>query len=217
MSLKAAGFLFLLLTLGAAQANADSVYEVIGTLTVPGSSPGVGETINYSFELDYVQPGGPGAPEGVELTGTSTVTSFGALGTAFGLGYVGGADYIAFFEATPGPSVEIDLNGQFQPGLPFLPAPPPVVNFSTLFTCDATEVAACSDFTVPPLPACGAGSEDVPCGTATAAVYLVSTPEPSYGPLMLTGIALLGLLKAVKSKRTTAVALGAWRMVHPPI
>jgi hypothetical protein len=198
MSLKTVGLMLLFLALSAVPANADSVYEVIGTLTVPGSSPGVGETINYSFELDYVQPGGPGTPEGVEFTGTPTVTSFGALGTAFGLGYVGGADYIAFFEATPGPSVEIDLNGQFQPGLPFLLAPPPVVNFSTLFTCDATEVAACSDFTVPPLPACGAGSEDVPCGTATAAVYLVSTPEPSYGLLMLTGIVPVGAVKGGK-------------------
>ena len=205
MNLKVAGFLLLFLSLGSIQANADGVYEVIGTLTVPGSSPGVGETINYSFELDYVQPGGPGTPEGVEFTGTPTVTSFGALGTAFVLGYVGGADYIAFFEATPGPSVEIDLNGQFQPGLPFLLAPPPVVNFSTLFTCDTTEVAACSDFTVPPLPACGAGSEDVPCGTATAAVYLVPTPEPSYGLLMMTGMFLLGLLRAAKMKRAPLV------------
>jgi hypothetical protein len=207
MSLKAVGFLLLFLSLGAVQANADSVYEVIGTLTVPGYSPGVGETINYSFEIDYVQPGGPGTPVGAELTGTPTVTSFGALGTAFYLGYLGYPDYIAFFEAgAPGPlALEIDLNGQFEPGIPGLPAPPPAVLFSSLFACDPTQVAACSDFTVPPLPACGSGRINIPCGTATAAVYLVSTPEPSHGLLMLTGMALMGLLKAVKKKRTTLV------------
>lgn len=178
MSLKAVGFLLLLLTLGAVQADADSVYEVIGTMTVPGYSPGVGETINYSFELDYVQPGGPGTPVGAELTGTPTVTSFGALGTAFSLGYLGYPDYIAFFESgVSGLALEIDLNGQFDPGIPGLPAPPPTVLFSSLFACDPTQVAACSNFTVPPLLACGSGRTDIPCGTATAAVYLVSTPS----------------------------------------
>jgi hypothetical protein len=54
MLTKLAGFLLLLLAFGAAQANADSGYEFIGTLTLPGNSanPGVGETINFTVELD---------------------------------------------------------------------------------------------------------------------------------------------------------------------
>jgi hypothetical protein len=202
MSLKAASFLLLFLGLGAVPANADSVYEVIGTLTVPGYSPGVGETINYSFELDYSQPGGTGTPVYANLTGTPTVTSFGALGTAFYLAYLGSPNYVAFFDSGVTPlALEIDLNGQFEP---FFGAPPPIVTISSLFACDPTQVAACSDFTVPPLLACGSGRIDIPCGTATAAVYLVPTPEPNPGLLMLTGVALLGLLRVAKMKRTTS-------------
>lgn len=220
MSLRTAGLLLLFLSLGAVQAKADSVYEVIGTLTVPGNSsnPGVGETINYSFELDYVQPGGTYGDAYVyaEVIGTPTITAFGPLGTAFytpggSLGLA--ADYIPFFlDVAPsggglGLPVEIDLDGQFWPFSAGETAPPPpTVTSSLLFNCDATQIAACSDFTVPESLGCLGSYGPFPCGTATAAVYLVPTPEPSPGLLTLTGIALLGLLRVAKIKRTTLVA-----------
>jgi hypothetical protein len=55
MKFKLAVVILASLLFSAMQARGDSVYEVIGSLTVPGNSanPGVGETIKYSFEMDY--------------------------------------------------------------------------------------------------------------------------------------------------------------------
>ena len=55
------------------------VYEVIGTLSVPGNSshPGIGQSINYSFKLDYTHLDPFDYPT---VVGTPIVTSFGPLG-----------------------------------------------------------------------------------------------------------------------------------------
>jgi hypothetical protein len=113
MFAKLTGFLILLLAFGAIQANADSIYEVIGTLTIPGNSsnPGVSETINYSFELDYSQL------DVNYVVGTPVITSFGPVFT-FSLEHgASGAfsGYIGFFSQSSTGYAEIDLLGYFSP------------------------------------------------------------------------------------------------------
>lgn len=78
------------------------IYEVIGTLAVPGNSshPAVGQSINYSFELDYSQL----EFDFPTVVGTPVVTSFGPLGT-FTLGNVSSQGDVGFFSSVE----EIDL------------------------------------------------------------------------------------------------------------
>jgi hypothetical protein len=212
MLAKLAGFLLLMLTYGAIQAPADSVYEIIGTLTISGSSsnPSVGESINYSFELDYssLLPGV--IPT---LVGTPIVTSFGPLGT-LGLGYPESTGvvldapiqgYIAFF----GPGVEVDIFGSFVNFPNEVFNGPTVDNGqdgSAIYTCLIP--AVCSEF-YPGIGNCqtcssngngqNGGSGLWWYGTANASVYLVSTPEPGTVCLFV-----LGGLALCLAKRTLA-------------
>jgi hypothetical protein len=198
MSTKLAGFLLLLLTFGSVQVNADQVYEVIGTLTIPGnrSNPGVGETINYAFELDYYT-----AQNGNQVSaivGTPTITSDGPLGTFYmNTGGFGQADgYVAFFsgpQVSGFTSAEIDLGGYFTPT--FAPEPIPVQgNGSDLWACFAP--LPCSEFAPPGTNYPNGGSDGLLWGgTSSSAVYLVSTPEPGTLCLLVAGALALGVLK----------------------
>jgi hypothetical protein len=198
MLAKLAGCLLLLMALGAVQANADSIYEVIGTLTVPGNSsnPSLHQTINYSFELDYPTnlvstDGGP------LLFSTPTVTSAGPLGT-FGMGpanlapvLVGPSQgYIEFFST----EAEIDLYGSFLTTTAGLPTFTPRIFASYVYSC--LTPAVCSEFSpVGSLyPNGGPGGLWWP-GTETTSVYQVSTPEPGILCLSVLGAFALWLGK----------------------
>lgn len=198
MVAKFAGFLLLLLTFGAVQANADSIYQVTGTLTIPGNSanPGVSETVNYSFELDY--PTNLIPTEGQPLLfGTPKVTSSGPLGTFAGpflSSVVQG--YIAFGNS----AAEIDLWGSFTTTTVGFPTFSPSIFASYVYSCRVPNV--CSEF----YPGYGLpGTQNGgPSGlwwrgTANASIYLVSTPEP--GTLCLLGLGALAL--CLKKKTLT--------------
>jgi len=174
---KLAGFLLLLLAFGAVQANADTIYEIAGTMTVPGnsSSPGIKETINFSFELDYSQI--------VNFTpifvGTSTVTSFGPLGT-FSIGTNSLQGYIGFFS----PVAEIDLLGLFSP----LFSPTPAISGQVwLYNCTNMPTGPCAPFYI------GPGLNIY--GTASDSAHPVSTPEPGTICLSVLGALALCLMK----------------------
>jgi hypothetical protein len=132
---KLAIFPLLLLVFGALQANADTIYEINGTMHVSGNSasPGVGETINFSFELDETPAlNDPFAVP--SIVGTPIVTSVGPLGT-FAIPYgVNSQGYVGFFSAT----AEIGLLGDF---LPFLSpsSPVPAIGEPWLFSCSTSK------------------------------------------------------------------------------
>jgi hypothetical protein len=213
MFTKLGGFLLLLLALGASQARADSVYEIVGTLTLSGNSanPGVSETINFSFELDYATlAAASGQPT---LVGTPTFNAVGPLGTFVfgsisGTGINGGPEsgYVPFFNVSSpsGPSaldaVEIDLNSIFF----FNPATPNPQFSSTMWTC---LIPACAEF----WPGGGLPGPTGPGGllwpgTATVAVYDVPVPEPAtLGFCVLGGLALLLRKKAFRRSVRTAL------------
>lgn len=135
------------------------IYEVIGTLAVPGNSsnPGVGQSINYSFKLDYsqLQFNFP------TIVGSPIVHSFGPLGV-FSLGNVSSQGYVGFFS----PVAEIDLLFQS-----LMSPPPPVISGqSWLFSCTDVSTGPCAPFYI------GQGMNIY--GTACAAVYAVPSPEP---------------------------------------
>ena len=191
MLVKFAGFLLLLFAFGAVQAKADSIYEIVGTLAIPGNSanPGVSETMNYSFELDYSYPSVAGAPSpSVSIVGTPVITPFGPLGQ-FALRSSGGvvADtangYIGFFN----PNVEIDLTGNFRD---------PNYFHSTIFGSYVWEclLPVCSEFWPGGLPG-PSGTGLYWFGTATAAEYPVSIPEPGTLWLSVLGALTLCLMK----------------------
>jgi hypothetical protein len=135
------------------------IYEVIGTLTIPGNSsnPGVGESINYSFELDYTQL----VDSTPSVVGTPTITSFGPLGT-FSLKTVSSQGYVGFFSSV----AEIDLLFKS-----LLSPPPPVISGqSWLYSCTDSPTGVCAPFYIGP-------AKNI-YGTANASVYAVAAPEP---------------------------------------
>jgi hypothetical protein len=138
------------------------IYEIIGTLTVPGnkSNPGVGQSINYSFELDYTQL----QFDYPTVVGTPIVTSFGPLGT-FSLGNVSSQGYVGFFSSV----AEIDLLFQSLSS----PPPPVISGQSWLYNCTDVSTGPCAPFYI------GPGMNIY--GTANASVYAVTTPE--YRPI----------------------------------
>ncbi len=133
------------------------IYEVIGTLAVPGNSsnPGVGQSINYAFKLNYSQLNF-GFPT---LVGTPFLHSFGPLGS-FSRCEVSSQGYVGFFS----PVAEIDLLFQSLAS----PAPPVISGQSWLFSCTGISTGVCAPFNL------GPGRNIY--GTANAAVYTV--PEP---------------------------------------
>lgn len=139
------------------------IYEVIGTLTVPGNSlnPGVGQSINYSFELDYTQLE-YGYPT---VVGTPIVTSFGPLGI-FSLRNVSSQNYVGFFS----PLAEIDL--LFQQLMS--PPPPVIAGQSWLYSCTNVPTGVCAQFYIGP-------GQNI-YGTAHASVYAVPEPGPRPRP-----------------------------------
>jgi hypothetical protein len=206
---KLARVLLLPLVFGASPARADSQYEIIGTLTMPGNVPGVGETINYSFEVDYsLNSNTFNGHSTFTLIGTPTVTSFGPFGT-FTIGggtgnVIGGTPegYVPFYNTSPTGnrqySVEIDLNSQF---------------FRTLDTSSSfdADIWGCYDQTLCKefYPGNGIGGPNGPYagglywpGTATAAIYPVSAPEPGTLGLFVLGILALFLgRKLLRARR----------------
>ena len=183
------GFLLLLLASGALQARADTIYEIIGTLTIPGNSanPGVSETINYSFMLDYTNSFQGYYP----IVGTPTVTSFGPLGTL--------AD-VQSHSVKPSflhhwnrlklhQQVDLAVEG---PGGQVTPK-----RHIRRYSCEGgwglNNLSVCGPFM--PLGADGSYTLHGGYGPATAAVYLVSTPEPGTLCLLVFGTLGLGFLK----------------------
>lgn len=135
------------------------IYEVIGTLTVPGNSsnPGVGQLINYSFKLDYTQLD----LDYPTVVGTPIITSFGPLGK-FTLVNVSSQDYVGFFS----PVAEIDLLFESLSS----PPPPVISGKSWLFSCTDVSTGVCAPFYIGP-------SMNI-YGTADASIYLDPTGEP---------------------------------------
>ena len=133
------------------------IYEIIGTLAIPGNAanPGVGQSINYSFELDYAQLVN-GFPA---VVGTPTVTSFGPLGV-FALGAVSSQNYVGFFS----PVAEIDLLFRSLAS----PPPPVISGQAWLYSCTNNPAGVCAPFYV------GPGTNIY--GPAHASVYAVATP-----------------------------------------
>jgi hypothetical protein len=179
---KLACVLLLFLVFGASQARADSEYEIIGTLTIPGNSanPGVGETINFSVELDYA-----GSSPTATLVGTPVITSFGPLGT-FGIAYVPGSAYEIGFGS---PDAVIELDSSF-----FTIREIPYTFYSDVWGCFDPVICAefypISSFNGPTV-----GNALLWPGTATAAVYQVSTPEPGTLGFCVLGLLTMFLLK----------------------
>jgi len=176
------------LVCGANQAKADTVYEITGTMTVPGNSsnPGVSETINFSFELDYSQLINGYTPS---VVGTPVVTSFGPLGE-FSLGaVVPSQGYIGFFSpllVNGTYPAEMDLMGRFSPvgsGASLVPIVYNGYGGAWLYSCTNGSTGACAPFYTTP-------GRNI-YGTASASVYLVSTPEP--GTLCLSVLGVLAL------------------------
>ena len=189
MLAKVTGFLLLLLAFGAVQANADSVYKIIGTLTIPGNylNPGVGETINFSFEFDS------GLQSGV--IGTSVITAFGPLGTFTTNGSGRGSSYIAFVASGNGinSGVEIDLKSQW-----FFDQSLKPVFSSEMWSC---YLPVCAEFWPAPVgPTLTPGPTGYSLqwpGTATAALYLV--PEPGTLCLSVLGAVALCLMQKTRA------------------
>ena len=178
--------LLLLLAFGAIQASADSVFEIVGTLTIPGNSsnPGVSETINYSFEFD------PSLP--TTVIGTPTITGFGPLGQHFTFAENGAflagppSSYFGFFS----PGVEIDLLTNAPDST--------IITGSWLWSCDMP--LPCAEFYPgkgAPLNASGNGSGLIWPGTANASVHLV--PEP--GTFFLSVLGVFALCLMIKTLR----------------
>jgi hypothetical protein len=187
MLAKLAGFLLLLLAFGAVQANADTIYEIRGTMTVPGNSsnPGVSETINFSFELDYTQL----VNYAPTVVGTPTITSFGPLGS-FSIGGPSLQNYVGFYSSVMVGATqfaEMDLMGLFSP----IFSPVPIVSEgyggAWLYSCTSKSTGPCASFYV------GPGLNIY--GTASASVYQVSTPEPGTISLFVFGALVLCLTK----------------------
>jgi hypothetical protein len=184
---KVASFLLLLLAFGAVQAHADSIYDVIGTLTIPGNSsnPSVSETINYSFMLDYTR-----LDNNLMATfvGTPTVTSFGPLGT-FAIRNNSSQQYIGFFSSV----AEIDLLGDFSPTF----SPTPVLaGQAWLYNCTNMPTGPCARFFI------GTGMNIY--GTASASMHTVATPEP--GTLYLSALGVLALFLIKKDSHALSRA-----------
>jgi hypothetical protein len=196
---KSAGFLLLLLALGAVQANADSVYEISGTLTIPGNSSnlGVSETINYSFDLDYTRLIG-GLPT---IVGAPTINSSGPLGT-FLFGAPGGSPdgaapsnpyqgYVGFFS----PSVEIDLFGSFAPVYGLVPVPREGQGAAAIYSCFLSPTV-CSEFYPSGNSAPDTGGQGLYWyGMSDPSVYAVTVPEPGGLCLSVLGPLALCLIK----------------------
>jgi hypothetical protein len=186
---KLAGVLLVLLTFGAVESHADSVYQMTGSLTIPGDSanPTVSETINFSFELDYSPLGEPYL---VTVVGAPVVSSVGPLGdfTLFAAAVPSNAmsDYIAFYSPLYGTAAaangyaEIDLLGNF-----IVPAPS-ITGETWFYTCSNPAVP-CSEFTFT-----SPGNEYPHTATAT----ICAVPEP--GTL---GLGVLGILALFLGKR----------------
>jgi hypothetical protein len=118
MKFKLAVVILASLLFSAMQARGDSVYEVIGSLTVPGNSanPGVGETIKYSFEMDYYTD--QNGYQVSAIVGAPVITLFGALGTFYTVTLSGQAGYVGFYNtpvANNSSTAEIDLQGTLLP------------------------------------------------------------------------------------------------------
>ena len=154
------------------------LYRVIGTMQVSGNNPGVGQSINFSFDLYY---GNAQQNNGIpEIVGKPIVTSFGPLGEFAIQGTGVEIDNLVRFRS---PIAEIDLTFVSLRPNSTPPAPPPEVTngvgmlgISVFFSCTTGSNQPCAWFHAP-------GVETV--GTAYAMVYEHETPHlpiPYVGP-----------------------------------
>jgi hypothetical protein len=144
------------------------LYRVIGTMEVSGNQAGVGQSINYSFDLDYAnaQQNG-GLPQ---IVGKPVVTSFGPLGEFEIQGTGVEIDNLVRFRS---PIAEIDLIFSALRTTPPPVAPPPQVTNgaggSVLYSCSTAPNEPCASFPNPGV---------FTTGTACAKVYEHQTPHP---------------------------------------
>ena len=153
------------------------LYRVIGTMEISGNNPGVGQSINYSFDLYY---GNAQQNNGIpEIVGKPVETSFGPLGEFAIQGTGVEIDNLVRFRS---PVAEIDLTFVLRANST-PPAPPPkvangvgILGISVFFSCSTGSNAPCASF-----PAPGVNT----LGTAYAKVYETQTaapPIPYVGP-----------------------------------
>jgi len=150
-----------------------TLYRVIGTMEVSGNQAGVGQSINYSFDLYY---GNAQQNQGVpEIVGKPVVTSFGPLGKFELRGTAVEVDNLIRFNS---PDAEIDLTfTSLCITLNTTPVPPPpIVGGSELYSCHTLPNEPCASFPAPGV---------FTTGTACAKVYEHQTavpPIPYVGP-----------------------------------
>src|SRR5277367_5697513 len=118
------------------------LYRVIGTMQVSGNQAGVGQSINFSFDLYY---GNAQQNNGIpEIVGKPVVTSFGPLGKFEIQGTGVEIDNLVRFRS---PVAEIDLLFTELTTIPPSTAPPPqVVNGasgSELYGCNTGSNEPC--------------------------------------------------------------------------
>jgi hypothetical protein len=151
------------------------LYRVIGTMQVSGNQAGVGQSINFSFDLYY---GNAQQNNGIpEIVGKPVVTSFGPLGKFEIQGTGVEIDNLVRFRS---PIAEIDLLFTELTTIPPSTAPPPqVVNRasgSELYSCNTGSNEPCASFPPPGV---------FTTGTSCGQVYEHQTPDlpiPYVGP-----------------------------------
>jgi hypothetical protein len=185
-------YIVFLLALTALPANADTIYQVTGSMSVSANKdfPGVTETIGFSFMLDYLNS--PGAPTWVRFMGTPTITSAGPLGTFVAADqssnlFIPENNYIKFGSG----QAEIDL--MLTTNIDIFP---PIIFYANMYTCGT--LLACTEFD-PRGAADGANVVGMPnlslYGPASATVSVVSTPEPATLGLLGIGLLAFAILK----------------------
>ena len=182
------------------------VYDVQGSLTIPGTTP---ETINFNFDMTYTLTA-LGTYNAYAIGGTGSFTETGPLGTPFTL-YGGGSSNVALGNASPFVSYGSNYLGFFDPSGDEIdiyfsgnagsnPGPPAVVG-TYLYSCTS---AACDANFCPPAYGCTAGQQSAALlifGTVEDSAKQV--PEPRTFAMLFASLA--GLLLLVKRSSVARV------------